>query len=223
MKKLGYLQNVLVVQGVHGLNDTVNHGNFSSTDEDTGIVVLLVGLLGTFGVTNLGLEVGLVLFVKVTETNPVSPLGIGINVHLDNTKAEGSGDFLFGGTGTTVEDKVDGLGVISLELFLDISLVLTQKFGVELDVTGSIDTVDVTESSGNGEEVGDLGEATVDFPDIFGLSVKGRVVDIRVINTIFLTTGDTDFHLEETLHGSHTLEVLETDFNVFFHGIFREI
>jgi hypothetical protein len=150
-------------------------------------------------------------------------LGISINVHLDNTIVDGLSNLLLCGTRATVEDKEDGLIIFSLELLLDISLVLTKKFGVELNVTGSIDTVDVTETSSNTEEVGDLAEGSVDIPDIFGLGVKSRVVNTRVINTIFLTTSDTDFHLEETVDGGHALQVLETGLNVFFLGLFREI
>ena len=38
-------------------SDTLGHGLLTLTDPDTGVVVLLVGLVVTVGVTDLGLEV----------------------------------------------------------------------------------------------------------------------------------------------------------------------
>ena len=74
-------------------------------------------------------------------------------------------------------------------------MVLAEKLWVELDVTRLVDTVDVTEASGNGEEGGNWGESLVDGKDIFWLGVERVVVDISVIDTIFLTTSDTDLLL----------------------------
>jgi hypothetical protein len=48
-----------------------------------------------------------------------------------------------------VENEVDGLGLLETLLLLDILLVLLEELGAELDVTGLVDTVDVTESSSN--------------------------------------------------------------------------
>lgn len=38
-------------------------------------------------------------------------------------------------------------------------------------------TVDVSESGGDGERGGDLGEGEVDLEDVLGLRVEGSVVD----------------------------------------------
>jgi hypothetical protein len=71
--------------------------------------------------------------------------------------------------------------------------VLAEELGVELNVTGLVDTVDVSETSGDGEVGGDWLESLVDGKDILGLSVEGVVVDIFVVDTILLTTSDTNF------------------------------
>ena len=75
-------------------------------------------------------------------------------------------------------------------------MVLAEKLWVELDVTRLVDTVDVTEAGGNGEEGGDWGKSLVDGKDIFWLRVERVIVDISVVNTIFLTTSNTDLLLD---------------------------
>lgn len=107
-----------------------------------------------------------------------------------------------------MEDEEDGLVVRAANGLLDVGLVLGQELGVELDVAGLVDTVDVTETSGNGEVGRDGREALVDHQDVLGLGVEGVVVNVLVVDTVLLTTGDADLHLEELLHGSHALEVL---------------
>jgi hypothetical protein len=52
--------------------------------------------------------------------------------------------------------------------------------------------VDITETSGNGEVGGDGGEGLVDGQDVLGLGVQGVVVDVLVVDTVLLTTSDTD-------------------------------
>ena len=62
---------------------------------------------------------------------------------------------------------------------------------MELDVARLVDTVDVTEAGGNGEVGGDGGKGGVDLPDVLGLGVERRVVNILVVHAILLTAGDT--------------------------------
>ena len=57
-----------------------------------------------------------------------------------------------------MEDEVDGLVLGGAGLLLDVLLVLLEEAGLELDVAGLVDTVNVTESSSDGEVGGDLGE-----------------------------------------------------------------
>lgn len=71
---------VHVTEVLASLLDTGRQGLFALTDPDTGVVVLLVGLVGTFGVTDLGLEVVLLGEDKVADTGKVSPLGVSVDV-----------------------------------------------------------------------------------------------------------------------------------------------
>ena len=52
-----YLQTVDVAEILASLLDAGNHDLLGLTDPDTGIVNLLVGLVGALGVSNLSLEV----------------------------------------------------------------------------------------------------------------------------------------------------------------------
>ena len=47
-----------------------------------------------------------------------------------------------------------------------------EELWVKLDVSGLVDTMDVTKSSSNREVWADLLECGVDIVDVFGLSVK---------------------------------------------------
>ena len=91
-----------------------------------------------------------------------------------------------------MEDEEDGLVGGRTGLLLDVLLVLGEELGVELNVTGLVDTVDVTEASGNGEVGADGSEGVLDGQDVLGLGVEGVVVNILVVDTVLLTTGDTD-------------------------------
>lgn len=91
-----------------------------------------------------------------------------------------------------MEDEEHGLVLLGAESLLDEGLVLGEQLGVETDVTGLVDTVHVTEASGDGEVGADGRKSVVDGEDVLGLGVKGVVVNILVVDTILLTTGDTD-------------------------------
>lgn len=115
-----------------------------------------------------------------------------------------------------MEDEPNRLVTLELQLLLDMSLVLAEKLGMELDVSWSIDSVDVTKTSGNREQVCDLAEGIVDIEDILGLGVERGIVNTRVVDTILLASSDTDLHLEVAVDLGHALEVFDADFNVFF-------
>jgi hypothetical protein len=172
------------------------------------VAYLLVGLVSTVGVADLAAEVVLLADHVVADTLGVGVLEVSVEVDLADTVGDGLLELLDGGAGTTVEDEEDGLVILGASLLLDVLLVLGEETGLELDVTGLVDTVDVTEASGDGEVGRDLGEGLVDLVDVLGLSVEGVVVNVLVVDTILLTTGDTDLHLEPLLHGGSTLEVL---------------
>lgn len=77
-----------------------------------------------------------------------------------------------------------------------------------LDVSGLVDTVDVAKAGGDGEERRDGRQLLVDVVDVLGLSVEGVVVDVLVVDTILLSSGDADFHLNHLLHWRSAFEVL---------------
>jgi hypothetical protein len=205
------------------LLDTNGHGLLTLADPVAGIEELLVGLVGAVGVTDLGEEVVLVLEDEVADTGEVGVLHVSVDVDLDDTVADGLLELLLGGAGATVEDEEDGLVGLGTGLLLDVLLVLGEELGVQLDVTGLVDTVDVTEAGGDGEVGGDGAEGVLDGQDVLGLGVEGVVVNVLVVDTVLLTTGDTDLHLEPLLHGSNALEVGGGGVDVVVNGLLGQI
>ena len=57
----------------------------------------------------LSLEVSLVLLVESPESVPVGPLGVGVDVHLDDSVGDGLADLLLGGAGAAVHHQEGGL------------------------------------------------------------------------------------------------------------------
>jgi len=98
------LVSVLVSEIDTSLPNPLGQGLFTLSDPNSGIVVLLVGLVGSVGVTDLSHEVVLLGEDKVSDTGEVSELGVGVDIHLDNTVDDGCSDLLLGRTGSTVED-----------------------------------------------------------------------------------------------------------------------
>lgn len=101
-----FLVPVFVAQVDTGFLDSLDESLLTLPNPDSGVVLLLVGLVGTIGVTNLSHEVVLLLEDEVTDTAKVSPLGVSVNVHLNNAVDNSLSDLILGRTGTTVEDKV---------------------------------------------------------------------------------------------------------------------
>lgn len=153
----------------------------------------LVWLVSAIGVADLAADVVLLADHVVTDTLGVGVLKVGVEVDLAHTVADGIKELLLGAAGATVEDKENRLLLGAARLLGNVLLVLGEELGVELDVAWLVDTVHVTETSGNGEVWRDWGESLVDLVDVLGLSVEGVVVNILVVDTILLTTSDTDF------------------------------
>lgn len=203
--------------------DTLGHGLLALTYPDTGVVVLLVRLVFTIRVADLGLEVARLAAEVVAETVAVCPLQVSVKVDLDDTVRDGLAEVLDRAARATVEDKENRLVLLGLDLLLDVVLVLLEENGLELDVSGLVDTVDVTEAGSDGEVRGDGGESLVDLVDVLGLGVEGVVVDILVVDTVLLATSDTYLHLEPLLHGCGTLEVLGGGLDVPVYGLLGQI
>lgn len=103
---LPILVPVVVAQVDTGLLDSLDESLLTLPNPDSGVVLLLVGLVGTFRVTNLSHEVVLLLEDEVTDTAEVSPLGVSVNVHLNDAVDNSLSDLFLARTGTTVEDKI---------------------------------------------------------------------------------------------------------------------
>jgi hypothetical protein len=185
--------------------------------------LLLVGLVLAVGVADLAVDVFLLADHVVSDTLGVCVLKIGVEVDLDDTIADGVQEVLLAGTGSSVEDEEDGLLVLSLLLLLDVLLVLLEELRSELDVSGLVHTVDVTETGRNREVRRDRRQTLVDVVDVLRLGVETVVVDILVVHTVFLTTSDTDLHLEPLLHGRGTLKVLGGGLNVLLDRLLGQI
>ena len=118
-----------------------------------------------------------------------------------------------------MEDKEEGL-FLSVELALGIDLMLVEELGMETNVSGLVDTVDIAKRRSNGEVGADLREGRVNVPNVFRLCVEARVVDAGVVYAILFAAGDADLHLEPETKGSHALEVLDASGDVFLLGLF---
>lgn len=101
--------------------------------------------------------------------------------------------FFLGGARAAVEDQEDWLVLLGALLLLHVSLVLAKEFRVKLDVARLINTVNIAEASSDAEIWGDFDQCGVDVVNIFGLGVKGIIVNIFIVNTIFLTASDSNF------------------------------
>ena len=110
-----------------------------------------------------------------------------------------------------MEDKEDRLVALGGFLFLNIFLMLVEQFRVEADIAWLVNTVDVAKAGGNGEIRGDGLEGLVDVVNILRLGVEGIVVNILVVDAIFLTSGDADFlhsfQSGSSLGGTHLLTI----------------
>ena len=121
-----------------------------------------------------------------------------------------------------MEDEVKRL-LRATDLLAGVNLMLAKQFGLESDISRLIDAVNVTEGSGNAEVGANLTQGSVDIVDILGLGVQRRVIDASVVNTIFFTAGDTNFHLYPDTKRCHALEVLDTSGDVLFFWLLRKI
>lgn len=72
---------------------------------------------------------------------------------------------------------VHGERVLGLELLVAVGLVLGEELGLKDDVSGLVDTVNVSEGGSDREGGGDGEEGVVDVEDVLGLGVKRGVVD----------------------------------------------
>jgi hypothetical protein len=166
------LVRTLAVELLHGHATTFDHGFLCLADPHSGVIKFLVGLIWACGVSNLTLQVVMLILFKCAQTIPVCPLSVGINVHLDNTMFNRTLDLVIGGTGSTVHYQEDGLVLFTSQLFLGVSLVFSKAFGLEGDISWLVHSMDVSKCSGNGEHVANFGELVIDGIDLFRAGVQ---------------------------------------------------
>jgi hypothetical protein len=62
-------------------------------------------------------------------------------------------------------------GILSVKFLFSIFLMFAEEFGVETDVAGFVDTMDISEACGDGEVRANFCEIAVYIPNIFWLGV----------------------------------------------------
>jgi hypothetical protein len=63
-----------------------------------------------------------------------------------------------------------------------VGLMFAEKFGMETDVAGFIDTMNVSESSGDGEIGTNFREIAIYVPNIFWLSIQRSVINSSIVD-----------------------------------------
>ena len=173
--------------------DTCFHRLLSLPHPNTRIEVLLVRFVLAIGVTHGRHEIVFLLQHVVPDSGQVGVLQVGVEVDLDHTVADRVLVLLLRRAGAAVKDQEDRLVLFRVDFVLDVFLMLSQQFRVELDVARLVHPMYVAKAGGDREVWADSRERVVDVVDIFWLGVKRVVVNVLVVDTIFLTTGDADF------------------------------
>lgn len=218
------VENIDAVQVLSSLAQTSSHGFLTSTESHARIVVLLVWDFRTLGVSNLALEVVVVGGLVLADSVPVSPLSVGINIHLDHTGLDGILNVLRGRSRSSVEDELHWLVILASKLLLDVLLGVVKDDWLKVNITWGVHTVHVSERGGASEGgVRDLAQLFVGIPDLLGLSVETAGVNVRVINTIFLASGNTKLEFKQDVALGHSLHVLLADGNVLLKRLLGQV
>ena len=98
IRRLLGLIGISTAQFFHTKTNPVNHAFLGLADPITRIIVLLVGSIGSFGIANLLLKIIAFIGLELPQSIPVCPLGIRVNIHLDNTSSNSRLDFFIQGT-----------------------------------------------------------------------------------------------------------------------------
>ena len=179
-------------------------------DPDSRIVKFLVWFLGSIRVTDLSLQISLVLLVEQPQSVPVGPLSVGVDIHLDDSIVDGVPDLLLTGARPPVHHQEQRFVVLTAQLLLGKVLVTLQKVRREHHVARFVDSVDVTEGSSDGEHGGDGRESLVDVIDLLWLGVETLSLHRSVVHPVLLAPGDADLHLQEEFHLGHPFEISDT-------------
>ncbi|KAH3677427.1 hypothetical protein OGATHE_000901 [Ogataea polymorpha] len=91
------------------------------------------------------------------------------------------------------------------------------------NVSWLVDTVHVTEGSSDREVRRDWRQCLVHGKDGLWFCVEQLLVGVLVVDTVFLTTGDTDLHFKPLAHLGHSGEIFHTCGNVLVVGLLRQV
>mmetsp|Transcript_3326 Transcript_3326/g.6972 ORF Transcript_3326/g.6972 Transcript_3326/m.6972 type:complete len:221 (+) Transcript_3326:278-940(+) len=193
-------EHVDAVEVLRRLAQACGHGLLTRAKRHARIVVLLVRLLLALRVANLSLQVVVVFGLVGANAIPEGPLGVGVNVHLDDARLNRIADVLLRRSRTTVEDEEKRQLVVAANLAANVLLRGMQNLRAELDISRSVHAVHISESSRNSEGTAlDFAERLVDLVDLIWLGVEARRINVRVVNTILLAASDAKLHLEQAV------------------------
>mmetsp|Transcript_13875 Transcript_13875/g.33341 ORF Transcript_13875/g.33341 Transcript_13875/m.33341 type:complete len:389 (+) Transcript_13875:340-1506(+) len=168
----------------------------------------------------------MVLGLEFLDTFPVTPLCVSVDVHFDDTIANRLLDIRHIRTRATMEHKHDGLLVCwcaITQLLRNVVLCTVQNLGLQLNVSGRVNTVNVSKSSSNREGRRDGSERLVHLVDLLRLRVQVLNGSVRVVDAIFFPTSDAQFHFQQDSDLGHAFQVVLADFNIFLNRLFRQV
>jgi hypothetical protein len=123
-----------------------------------------------------------------------------------------------------VEDKFHRLLLTVVELFSEELLGVVENDRLKVDISRSINSVNISERGGAGEGgVFDFRKLLVCVPNFFRLGVKTGGVDIGVVYAIFLSSGNTEFELQQDVELGELFHVFLADADVLFEGFLGKI
>lgn len=96
-----------------------------------------------------------------------------------------------------MENQEERLVFLSIDLLLRVGLMLAQEFWMQADITGLVNSVNISEACSNREIRRNRAKRLIDVVNIFRLGIKGTVVDSSVIDTVLFSSGNTDFLLNK--------------------------
>ena len=154
---------------------------------------------------------------------------------------DSSTDFLLGRTRSSVKDQVPVAGYQlrasplkrrghiqwlrrgTTKLAARVFLVLSEQIGLQFHVSRLVHTVYITERSRDTEVGADRAQCLVNVIYILRLGVQGGIVDTGIVDAVFFTASNADFHLEPETKRGHALEVFDAGLYVLFLGLLGEI
>ena len=123
-----------------------------------------------------------------------------------------------------MENEKHRLVVTITKFFGDVFLGVVKDFRSKLDISGGVNSVDISKRSSASEGgIGNRRKLFVGVHDLLGLSVKAARVNISVINTIFFTSSYTEFEFKKNVNLGEFFHVILADCNVLFEGFLGKI